>query len=74
MLSAPLTDQFPGQDSFKGKVYYTSMYPKDAVDLLGKRVGVSNRRPPKASDEWTCLAGPIRSRCWQFLKCTERMA
>ena len=40
MLSAPLTDQFPGQDSFKGKLYYTSMYPKDAVDLSGKRVGV----------------------------------
>ncbi len=40
MLSAPLTDQFPGQDSFEGKLYYTSMYPKDAVDLSGKRVGV----------------------------------
>ena len=40
MLSAPLTDQFSGQDSFKGKLYYTSMYPKDAVDLSGKRVGV----------------------------------
>ena len=40
MLSAPLTDLFPGQDSFKGKLYYTSMYPKDPVDLSGKRVGV----------------------------------
>ncbi len=40
MLSAPLTGLFPGQDDFKGKLYYTSMYPKDAVDLAGKRVGV----------------------------------
>jgi acetone monooxygenase len=40
MLSAPLTNQFPAQDSFKGKLYYTSRYPKDAVDLSGKRVGV----------------------------------
>ena len=40
MLSAPLTGLFPGQDDFKGRLYYTSMYPKDAVDLAGKRVGV----------------------------------
>jgi len=40
MLSAPLTGLFPGQDDFKGKLYYTSMYPEDAVDLAGKRVGV----------------------------------
>ena len=43
MLSAPLTDQFPGQDSFKGKLDHTSMYPKDAVDLSGKCVGVVGR-------------------------------
>jgi cation diffusion facilitator CzcD-associated flavoprotein CzcO len=40
MLSAPLTDLFPGQDSFKGKLYLTGRYPKDPVDLSGKRVGV----------------------------------
>ena len=40
MLSAPLTSLFPGQDSFKGLLYFTSTYPKDAVDLAGKRVGV----------------------------------
>jgi len=40
MLSAPLTSLFPGQDSFKGKLYFTSTYPQDAVDLAGKRVGV----------------------------------
>ena len=40
MLSEPLTGLFPGQDDFKGKLYYTSMYPEDAVDLAGKRVGV----------------------------------
>jgi acetone monooxygenase len=40
MLSAPLTDLFPGQDGFKGQLYYTSLWPKDAVDLADKRVAV----------------------------------
>ena len=40
MLSAPLTNQFAGQDSFKGKVYYTALWPKESVDLAGKRVGM----------------------------------
>jgi cation diffusion facilitator CzcD-associated flavoprotein CzcO len=40
MLSAPLTNQFPGQDSFKGELYYTGMYPNDPVGLSDKRVGV----------------------------------
>jgi acetone monooxygenase len=40
MLSAPLTDLFPGQDSFTGKLYYTSLWPKEPVDFTGKRVAV----------------------------------
>lgn len=39
MLSAPLTNQFEGQDTFRGQLLYTSSYP-DGVDLTGKRVGV----------------------------------
>jgi acetone monooxygenase len=40
MLSAPLTDQFPGQDDFTGTLVYTSSYPAEGVDVAGRRVGV----------------------------------
>ncbi len=40
MLSAPLTDRFPGQDTFKGEIHHTGMWPKEGVDLKGKRVAV----------------------------------
>ncbi|MAU46020.1 MAG: cyclohexanone monooxygenase [Yangia sp.] len=40
MLSAPLTDRFPGQDRFEGRIVHTALYPKEGLDLEGKRVGV----------------------------------
>ena len=40
MLSAPLQSLFPGQDSFKGQIFHTSRWPKQPVELAGKRVGV----------------------------------
>ena len=40
MLSAPLTNQFAGQESFEGELYYTALWPKEPVDFAGKRVGV----------------------------------
>ncbi len=40
MLSAPLTERFPGQNTFKGQIHHTAAYPKDGVDLKGKRVAV----------------------------------
>lgn len=40
MLSAPLTEVFPGQDTFKGRLVHTGRWPKEKVDLAGKRVGV----------------------------------
>ena len=40
MLSAPLTNQFAGQDDFAGELVYTSSYPADGVEVAGKRVGV----------------------------------
>lgn len=40
MLSAPLTDRFKGQDTFKGQIVHTGRYPKEGLDLEGKRVGV----------------------------------
>ena len=40
MLSAPMTDMFPGQETFKGPIFHTSRWPRDKVDLAGKRVGV----------------------------------
>lgn len=40
MLSAPLADRFAGQDTFGGRIVHTGLYPKDGLDLEGKRVGV----------------------------------
>jgi cyclohexanone monooxygenase len=39
-LSATNVPQFPGLDSFKGETYHTSRWPKEGVDVAGKRVGV----------------------------------
>ena len=40
MLSAPMADVFPGQDSFRGRIVHTSRWPSEGIDLAGKRVGV----------------------------------
>ena len=40
MLSAPVSDLFPGQSSFKGQIFHTARWPQQPVDLAGKRVGV----------------------------------
>lgn len=40
MLSAPMEALFEGQDTFRGPIFHTSRWPKEAVDLAGKRVGV----------------------------------
>ncbi|MGY1822485.1 flavin-containing monooxygenase [Geodermatophilus sp. SYSU D00079] len=40
MLSAPLTDLFPGQADFRGTLVHTSRYPAEGVELEGRRVGV----------------------------------
>jgi len=39
-LSVPNTPQLPGADNFSGEVLHTGRWPKDGVDLSGKRVGV----------------------------------
>jgi cation diffusion facilitator CzcD-associated flavoprotein CzcO len=40
ILSAPLEPDIAGMDSFTGTSLFTSRWPKDGVDLTGKRVGV----------------------------------
>ena len=40
MLSAPLANRFHGQASFKGEIHHTALWPKQGVDLKGKRVAV----------------------------------
>lgn len=40
MLSAPLTDRFPGQSSFRGEIHHTGRWPKENVEFKGKRVAV----------------------------------
>lgn len=39
-LSAAKEVHLPGQEDFKGEIYWTSRWPRDGVDLTGKRVGV----------------------------------
>ncbi|MDT0223882.1 NAD(P)/FAD-dependent oxidoreductase [Gordonia sp. AC31] len=39
-LSRPLFPEIPGRDSFAGPQYHTGLWPDDAVDLTGKRVGI----------------------------------
>lgn len=40
MLSAPLTETFKGQSTFKGRLMHTARWPREPVELAGKRVGV----------------------------------
>ncbi len=40
MLSAPMTEVFPGQDSFRGQIFHTARWPHEPVDFKGKKVGV----------------------------------
>ena len=40
MLSAPMTETFKGQKTFKGQLVHTARWPKEKVELAGKRVGV----------------------------------
>ena len=40
MLSAPMDNLFPGQDSFRGQIFHTARWPHEPVDFAGKRVGV----------------------------------
>lgn len=39
-LSVPNTPDFDGADSFEGEVYHTGRWPKEKVELAGKRVGL----------------------------------
>jgi cyclohexanone monooxygenase len=39
-LSAALTPNFPGLDTFAGDVYHTAHWPHEGVDFTGKRVAV----------------------------------
>ena len=39
-LSVPITPRVPGAETFGGEVYHTGRWPKEPVDLAGKRVGI----------------------------------
>jgi cyclohexanone monooxygenase len=39
-LSVPIKPNAPGADAFRGEVYHTGTWPKEHVDLAGKRVGI----------------------------------
>src|SRR5699024_6283259 len=40
MLSAPLQNLLPGQETFSGQLVHTARYPKEGIDFQNKRVGV----------------------------------
>ena len=40
MLSAPMPPPYPGHEKFRGIVAHTARYPREGIDLKGKRVGV----------------------------------
>lgn len=40
VLSVPTLPRYPGMDTFKGDAFHTYWWPKDPVELDGKRVGV----------------------------------
>lgn len=39
-LSASMTPQFPGLETFAGKIYHTAHWPHEGVDFTGRRVAV----------------------------------
>jgi len=39
-LSAPTLPNIPGRETFKGPAYHTARWPKEGVNLRGKRVGI----------------------------------
>ena len=39
-LSTPYTPPWPGQDEFTGQIYHTGRWPREPVDLKGKRVAI----------------------------------
>ncbi len=39
-LSAPVVPPFPGHERFKGRTIHTAQWPREGVDLKGKRVGI----------------------------------
>ena len=40
MLSAPQLPPYPGHEDFAGTVVHTARYPREGIDLAGKKVGV----------------------------------
>ena len=39
-LSAPNRPSFPGIEAFDGTVIQTSLWPREGVELTGKRIGI----------------------------------
>ena len=39
-LAVPTIPNWPGKDSFQGKLYHTAQWPREGVDVAGKRVGI----------------------------------
>lgn len=40
LVSAPILPSYPGLDTFQGTILYTSRWPREGVDLKGKRIAL----------------------------------
>jgi len=60
-LSVPQVPDIPGIDDFRGEVIYTSTWPRDGVDLAGKRVGLvgTGSSGVQATPELADMAGHL---------------
>jgi len=60
-LSVPQIPDIAGIDDFRGEVIYTSMWPRDGVDLGGKRVGLvgTGSSGVQATPELADMAGHL---------------
>ena len=75
ILSVPLEPDIPGKHAFEGTSLYTSRWPKDDVDLTGKRVGVIGTGSTgvqlipvvarKAEQLWVFQRSPAYTLPWQ---------
>ena len=39
-LSKPVIPEYPGKDTYQGQIVHTTRWPKEGIDLAGKKVGV----------------------------------
>ena len=72
IMSADYTPDFAGIGSFKGLTLHTGRWPKQDVDLAGKRVAVIGTGPTGVSSSPKSPKWPVISRCFSAHQTTAR--